>query len=67
MQRLYCSLCEGPTLRDDYDVPRCKVCGDLFCCEECRDEHMIAMHAELADVDPITDDEYDAYWTQPFN
>lgn len=65
MRRHYCQTCGNRCERDDYDLPRCKGCGECdFCSETCRDEHLAALHPEIvaADADPVTDAEYERYW-----
>jgi hypothetical protein len=51
MPRPVCYRCAEPIERDDIDIAQCRTCGELFCGEECRDDHVVAMHppAYLAD------------------
>jgi len=42
---MLCHRCREPIMRDECDVAYCRNCGELFCSEECRDEHIAGMHA----------------------
>ena len=44
MPRPICYRCESPIERDDIDIAQCRTCGELFCGEECRDDHVVAIH-----------------------
>lgn len=49
MRAIYCHSCEGRCTRDDYDLPFCRACGELFCSEECRDGHVTELHSAADD------------------
>lgn len=48
---IYCanSACDGPIGMADFDAPYCRICGDVFCEAQCRDEHIREQHPQAAE------------------
>jgi len=53
MRHLFCanSACDAPISMADFDAPYCRICGDIFCETQCRDEHIAQQHPQAAEFE----------------